>query len=290
MPARVLAQVGIGNGELAVEKKMNMSSPAIAFGITGMVLAMTLVGCVSPPTDYRTPVSEAGDGFPSLASNWYDGGQFVNPESILRVRKGQTKDQVRQLLGSPHFSEGFFGVREWDYVFNLYTGEGDDYCTCQYKVVYDENMVLESTHWRRECCEKLVARVENAEREAQKTLTLSGDALFEFDSAELTPEGERALSLLVGEAVRDFNDPQFKVVGYTDRFGTEEYNLRLSRNRAEAVMASLVQSGIDEDSIFVFGRGMRDPVVYCPGVSQTPEIKECLKPNRRVEVSVFERS
>ncbi|MFO7581424.1 OmpA family protein [Guyparkeria sp.] len=287
MSAQVSARVGIGKGELAVKKEVNKSAKQVALRMAGIIMVTSMVGCVSPPNNDRTPVREADDDFPSLDSNWYDGGKFVNPESVLRVRNGQTKDQVRQLLGNPHFAEGFFRVREWNYVFNFYTGEGDDYCTCQYKVLYDENMVLESTHWRKVYCEELVNRVVTTEEEDRETLALSGDALFEFDSANITLEGERALRRVIREAAQDFNDPQFEVVGYTDRLGTEEYNLRLSYSRAEAVMDYLVQSGIDEDSILVYGRGMQDPVVECPGTSPFPELKECLKPNRRVEISVF---
>ena len=33
-------------------------------------------------------------------------------------RSGMNKDQLYNLIGRPHFSEGLYGVEEWDYAFN----------------------------------------------------------------------------------------------------------------------------------------------------------------------------
>ena len=43
------------------------------------------------------------------------------------------KDQIYQLIGRPHFREGLYGVREWDYLFNY--REDGELKTCQYKTV-----------------------------------------------------------------------------------------------------------------------------------------------------------
>ncbi|PAU70298.1 outer membrane protein assembly factor BamE, partial [Vreelandella alkaliphila] len=123
-----------------------------ALGAASIAAVLVLAGCASPPNNDRTELRDARDGFPALAGNWYDGGKFVDPENILRIQESQTKDQVRQLIGNPHYSEGFFGVREWNYVFNLYTGNGNEYITCQYQVHYDDEMALESTRWRDAQC------------------------------------------------------------------------------------------------------------------------------------------
>ena len=259
-----------------------------ALGAAGMAAIVTLAGCASPPNNDRTDITDAGDGFPALDDNWYDGGRFVEPNDILRIREGQGKQQVRQLLGDPQFSEGFFGVREWNYVFNLYTGEGSDYLTCQYQVQFDDDMALESTRWRDPQCPALLAPIEVEEEPEETVMTLSGDVLFDFDSDELTLEGRRALDRVAQQALTDFAIPGMMIAGYTDRFGSDDYNMRLSQSRAETVGSYLSGKGIMRRNIDTIGRGEADPVVECPGTRATPSVTECLRPNRRVEITVNE--
>ncbi|WKD27604.1 OmpA family protein [Halomonas sp. KG2] len=262
-----------------------------ALGAASIAAVLVLAGCASPPNNDRTELREAGDGFPALAGNWYDGGKFVDPENILRIQESQTKDQVRQLIGNPHYSEGFFGVREWNYVFNLYTGNGNEYITCQYQVHYDDEMALESTRWRDAQCPALLVPIEVEEIAAEpreEKLTLSGDVLFDFDSDTLTLEGRRAVDLVTQTITSDFVNPSVMIIGYTDRFGNEAYNLALSNSRAETVGTRMANQGVRRSSIMTVGRGMADPVVECPGRSATPGVTECLRPNRRVEITVTE--
>ncbi|WP_434986767.1 OmpA family protein [Vreelandella zhaodongensis] len=266
----------------------NMMTKA-ALGAASIAAFLVLAGCASPPNNDRTELREAGDGFPALSGNWYDGGQFVDPENILRIRESQTKDQVRQLIGNPHYAEGFFGVREWSYVFNLYTGNGNEYITCQYQVHYDDNMALESTRWRDAQCPALLMPIEVEEIAAEpreEKLTLSGDVLFDFDSDTLTLEGRRALERVSSMVLSAYSSPDVLIVGYTDRFGDEQYNLNLSQARAEAVGNYLVAQGMERRDLTLLGRGEADPIVDCPGQVATTSVKACLRPNRRVEVIV----
>ncbi|MGM0915621.1 MAG: OmpA family protein [Pseudomonadota bacterium] len=257
-----------------------------ALGAASIASLAISAGCASPPNNDRTDIREAGDGFPALDDNWYDGGRFVEPENILRLAEGQTKDQVRQLIGNPHFSEGFFGVREWNYVFNLYTDEpGGDFITCQYQVEFDDDMALEGTRWRDAQCPELLVPVEQKEDE---TLVLSGDVLFDFDSDRLTLEGRRALERVAQSTLREFEAPGILVVGYTDRFGSAEYNQELSRSRADTVADYLSIQGVSRGDIRTVGRGEADPVVECTGATATPSVTECLRPNRRVEITISE--
>jgi hypothetical protein len=77
------------------------------------------------------------------------------------------------------------------------------------------------------------------------------------------------------------NDPGLVVVidGYSDITGEEQYNLNLSRLRAEAVREFYVGRGIDPERIKVRGNGKTDK--FDGGIDE-----ESLKKNRRAQVNV----
>ncbi|GHE20794.1 OmpA family protein [Halomonas urumqiensis] len=261
-----------------------------------MALAVALSGCAGSSSSL---VGEGApdDGFPDIEGNWHGEGKFVDPDAVMRVSRGQNKDQVRQLLDSPHFSEGFFGVREWDYVFNFYTGNvytGNDreYITCQYKVVFDDEMRVDETRWRTPQCPALLVPIEveklNEREERVQQLTLASDVLFSFNSDELELEGRRALDRVAEILDRDFDQPSISVMGHTDRLGDDDYNLGLSRSRAQVVSAYLVAQGVEASTITSEGKGDAEPVVECSGVRVTSALTECLQPNRRVDIEVTE--
>lgn len=253
--------------------------------ILAIGLMVGLAGCAS-----NASLTDKGDvRFPDLDSTYLKTGDFVDHDAVLRISEGQHKDQVRLLLGHPHFSEGIFGVREWDYAFNFYTGNGNQYITCQYKLLFDRDMRVESTHWRDAQCPALLVPIqmeELATEPRQEKVTLSGDVLFGFDSDQLTFEGKRALERVVDAFHGTSGPASILIAGHADRFGDAQYNLRLSQARAESVGAYLVSQGIPGASINTIGRGDADPVVECPGQVATASVKSCLKPNRRVEMTL----
>jgi OmpA-OmpF porin, OOP family len=112
--------------------------------------------------------------------------------------------------------------------------------------------------------------------------TLSATELFEFDKATLKPNQPK-LDEIAAALVRNPKIGNVRVTGYTDRLGSEEYNLKLSQRRAEAVAGYLVKKGVDANRLQVHGRGEANPVVQCNDKDRAALIK-CLEPNRRVEV------
>jgi outer membrane protein OmpA-like peptidoglycan-associated protein len=73
---------------------------------------------------------------------------------------------------------------------------------------------------------------------------------------------------------------QITLVGHTDDRGSDEYNDRLSRKRANALKSYLKEQGI-RISIFTEGRGEREPLQNMPSNLSQSEIYQL---NRRVEV------
>jgi OOP family OmpA-OmpF porin len=119
-------------------------------------------------------------------------------------------------------------------------------------------------------------------------INLASDAYFAFNKADLRPEGIAKLDEMV-LSMQNKDDPRLQITGYTDRLGTEAYNMKLSQRRAEAVKNYLVSKGIEAEIIETTAMGPKDPVVNCEGKTGNVLI-QCLGPNRRtvVEFSAFE--
>jgi OmpA-OmpF porin, OOP family len=118
-----------------------------------------------------------------------------------------------------------------------------------------------------------------------KPISLSADALFDFDSAKLKPEGIASIEALASGMKRAKAVDVVTVIGYTDRFGSVAHNRDLSRRRAQAVADELKQRGVNPEHFDVRGAGSTAPVAMCPGPKK-PSVIACLAPNRRVEIRV----
>jgi OOP family OmpA-OmpF porin len=120
-------------------------------------------------------------------------------------------------------------------------------------------------------------------------VTFSADSLFDFDKADVKPEGKQALDEFSGK-LKGADFDLITVTGHTDRIGTHAYNMKLSTRRAEAVKSYLVESaGIPADKIAAKGVDGADPVTKpgeCKAEKNTNVLKACLQPDRRVDVEV----
>ena len=82
---------------------------------------------------------------------------------------------------------------------------------------------------------------------------------FASGKADITPGSESALND-AAQVLRDNPDWKIRVEGFTDSVGDEDSNLRLSNDRAEAVMKWLIEHGIDRDRLTAKGYGAARPV------------------------------
>jgi len=261
----------------------------------GLLAVMWAAPALAAP---RIPVAgNVGDvPFPDRSRSYLSEGDFVNIENLRQMRPGLDKDQIRILLGNPHFKEGIVGVREWNYIFNFRTGSGDEYITCQYQVRFEKEngrYIARSLHWDGPACMDLLnaqpqeAAAPAAEPVAGRRYELSADVLFAFAKwqlGDITPPGRDQLDALAGELAQA-KVSSLKVTGHTDPIGSDADNQLLSERRARTVLDYLLARGVKADRTGVEGRGEREQVKACGNLPRA-ELIRCLAPNRRVEILV----
>jgi OOP family OmpA-OmpF porin len=101
---------------------------------------------------------------------------------------------------------------------------------------------------------------------------------FEFDRAEITPEGQ-AVIRRAAEAYRQGGTPRIVVTGHADRAGPPDYNQSLSERRATAVRQALTLQGVPTDTLATEARGEAEPLVPTPDGVAEPQ-------NRRTEIVI----
>jgi OmpA-OmpF porin, OOP family len=129
-----------------------------------------------------------------------------------------------------------------------------------------------------------------APRPVLEKVTLSSDVLFEFGKASLRPEGQQKLDELAGR-LGDAKVEEVVAVGHADRIASEDFNQKLSEERANAVKVYLVDKGITPEVVKAEGKGESQPVTECRKMgaerASNRKLVNCLQPDRRVEIEVF---
>jgi peptidoglycan-associated lipoprotein len=116
----------------------------------------------------------------------------------------------------------------------------------------------------------LFARMSLDELNAQTPL---GDVFFDFDKADLRPDGEQQLQRNTAW-LRRWPSVKVRIDGMADPRGTNEYNLTLGRQRAEVVRDYLIAQGLDATRFDVRSAGEENLVC-------TEQTEACWARNRR---------
>ena len=92
---------------------------------------------------------------------------------------------------------------------------------------------------------------------------------FDFDSAELKPQGQQQLIEMAKAMLSpEHRDRVFLIEGHTDTLGSDDYNFDLSRMRVEKVLTFLASHGIVSDRLHAKGVGESRPLVSEGGIGE----------------------
>lgn len=240
-----------------------------------------LTACSTHVSGDITPEGRAGIViFPEPETAVLKEGTFPARDAVALVRPGLDKDQIYQLLGRPHFREGFARVREWDYLLHFPQGDGGKSRICQLKLIYDRHYRVQyplATH-RLRATARRHGSGKTVHSGIGRAISLRPLALANMSTAAHARLREIAGRLQRAEHLYDVD-----VLAYTDRIGNSAANLALAQARAETVRAFLIAEGIPAGCIRAVGIGNADPVSRCGDLPQA-ELIDCLAPDRRVEI------
>jgi outer membrane protein OmpA-like peptidoglycan-associated protein len=103
-----------------------------------------------------------------------------------------------------------------------------------------------------------------------------GDVLFETGKYELKPEARERLARVSGILLA-YSSLKIAIEGHTDAVGTDDYNQRLSEQRAESVRDYLVSQGVTAQAVTARGLGKTQPIA-------SNDTADGRQRNRRVEL------
>ncbi len=120
---------------------------------------------------------------------------------------------------------------------------------------------------------------ESKQREQEVlVLTFKSDFFFDVDSAVLKPGGYKDIDR-AAVILNRYPETSLRVEGHTDSTGSEDYNLKLSEKRANAVKNELVAQNLDAARIQTIGFGESKPVA-------DNNVESGRQLNRRVEIVI----
>ena len=110
-------------------------------------------------------------------------------------------------------------------------------------------------------------------------ITFDSGLLFDFDKATLRSASEQNLTNLA-VILNKYPDTNVLLEGHTDAKGSDDYNLSLSRSRAQSVSSFLSGRQVSAARFTITGYGEAQPIA-------TNDTEEGRQQNRRVEVAIW---
>lgn len=121
----------------------------------------------------------------------------------------------------------------------------------------------------------MMARNESVEG---KTICAIDAITFDFGKSTIKSESHEYLDKLASTLIR--TNAKIEVKGHTDNVGTEDFNMKLSKERAQAVVEYLVKKGVSRNKLTYSYYGMSKPLA-------SNDTEEGRTINRRVEFEIL---
>ena len=110
-------------------------------------------------------------------------------------------------------------------------------------------------------------------------ITFDSGILFDVDKSDLRPVSQTNLAELA-KILNKYPDTNILIEGHTDNAGTDDYNMTLSKDRAQAVAFYMATLEVKSARFSTAGYGETQPIV----MNDTPEGRQ---KNRRVDIAVI---
>lgn len=129
---------------------------------------------------------------------------------------------------------------------------------------------------------ELQSKLIQVSKDARGIILSMSDILFDVNQATLKADLKTSLAKVAGilSVYQQFN---VSIEGNTDNTGSEEFNMKLSEQRATNVMNFLVEQGIDAGRLTAKGLGMTMPIA-------DNSTKEGRQKNRRVDLVIQDKA
>ena len=109
--------------------------------------------------------------------------------------------------------------------------------------------------------DKFGCQIESQEEELPdiSRLVLEGEVNFEIGKSELLPAAIAQLGAFI-KILKEYTDSRWRIEGHTDNTGSYNLNMKISSQRAISVAEYLIDHGIDNSRLEIFGYGPDYPV------------------------------
>lgn len=114
---------------------------------------------------------------------------------------------------------------------------------------------------------------------SDKKICAFEDLQFDFGKATIRKDSEGYLKGLL-RMLYTLPKMNIAIYGHTDNIGSDEYNIKLSQDRAKSVADYLIERGIEPERLKCYGFGARQPL-------ETNDTEEGRARNRRVEIDIL---